>query len=362
VADPVAESFEIDVDVDNGTVTLTGKVDSLTESNVAERVAEGVKGVVDVKNKLDYAFTADRPDLDIKRDIEYRLKTDASIDSGLITVTVNDGKVTLAGSVGSALEKTEAQGEAWIVPGVTSVTNQLDVEWWIDGDTADWSDAWTDQDMRKAIENALITDPRVTSFDVITTVEDGVASLTGTVDNLQAKRAAEEEARDVLGVWRVKNYLRVRPNVSRTDAEIAADVREALRRDPYVDRYEIAVSAYNGKVYLTGDVDSLYMKNQAEQAAAGVRGVVEIQNNLGIDLTYTTKTDEEIKDDIKSQLWWSPFVDSDDISVEVHSGVATLMGSVEDWDELRAAKENAKEGGATSVISKLDVENGFGVD
>jgi osmotically-inducible protein OsmY len=81
---------------------------------------------------------------------------------------------------------------------------------------------------------------------------------------------------------------------------------------------------------------------------------------LDVDYEYTAKTDQEIEDDIESQLWWSPFVDSDDITVEVHSGVATLMGTVEDWDELRAAKKNARDGGATSVISKLDVENGFG--
>jgi hypothetical protein len=32
---------------------------------------------------------------------------------------------------------------------------------------------------------------------------------------------------------------------------------------------------------------------------------------------------------------------------------------VEDWDEYLAAKENTREGGATSVISKLDIENGY---
>jgi osmotically-inducible protein OsmY len=59
-------------------------------------------------------------------------------------------------------------------------------------------------------------------------------------------------------------------------------------------------------------------------------------------------------------LFWSPFVDSDDITVVVNSGVATLTGTVEDWSELQAAKENAREGGATSVISNLDIQNGNG--
>jgi osmotically-inducible protein OsmY len=360
VTDPVAESFEIDVSVDDENVRMTGEVDSYAEKTAAKEVAQGVKGVIDVENDLTYDLVADRADADVKEDVEYRLKTDASIDAGLITVKVKDGKITLDGSVGSAVEKSEAETEAWIVPGVKSVANKLDVKWWLDGGPAEWEDEWADADIEQAIDNALLTNPRVSSFNVVTTVDDGVATLTGTVDNLLAKRAAEEEAEDILGVRRVKNYLRVRPALSRTDTEIVNDVRQALRRDPYVDRYDIAVSVYNGDVHLGGEVDSWYMKNQAEEAAAGVRGVVDVQNNLDVDYEYTAKTDREIKDDIEGQLFWSPFVDSDDITVEVHSGVATLMGSVEDWDELQAAKKNARDGGATSVITKLDIENGFG--
>jgi osmotically-inducible protein OsmY len=358
--DPVTEAFEIDVSVDDGVVTLTGEVDSYTEKTVAEEVAESVKGVVDVKNLLTYDLVPNRSDADIKADIEYRLKTDASVDAGLITVDVDDGKVTLDGSVGSALEKSEAETEAWVVDGVKTVDNEIAVKWWLDGGTADWDGGWTDEDMELAVDSGLLTNPRVKSFNVDVSVDDGVATLTGTVDNLLAKRAAEEEAQDTLGVWRVKNYLRVRPALTRTDAEIAGDIRDALRRDPYVDRYDVTVSVYNGKAYLSGEVDSWYMKDQAEEAAAEVRGVVAIQNNLDVDYEFTAKTDQEIKEDIKSQLWWSPFVDSDDITVEVHSGVASLMGTVEDWDELQAAKENAREGGATSVISKLEIENGYG--
>lgn len=357
LADPVTESFEVDVNVDDGIVTLTGEVDSYTEKNVAEEVAERVKGVVDVENALNYKLVTDRTDVDIKEDVRYRLKSQASIDSGLVTVTVQDGNVTLEGSVASAAEKSQAETETWLVSGVKSVTNNLEVKWWLDGGTDEWGVGWDDEDMERAIENALETNPRVMSFDIMATVEGGVATLTGTVDNLEAKRAAEEEAQNMLGVWRVKNYVRVRPAVERSDREIANDVRDALRRDPYVDRYEIGVKVYNGEAHLTGEVDSWYMKDRAEQVTAGIRGVTEIKNNLDVDYEGTTKTDQEIKDDIESQLFWSPFVDSDDITVKVKSGVATLIGTVEDWGALRAAKDNALDGGATEVINKLEVKN-----
>ena len=326
-------------------VTLSGEVDSFTEKTVAEDVAEGISGVTDVTNRLTYDTISERTDTDIRADVEYRLKSDASIDAGLVTVSVDDGAVTLKGSVGSASEKSEAESEAWIVAGVQSVANQIDVKWWLDGGVGDWGDSWTDADMKLAAENALLTNPRVKSFNVTTTVNDGVATLTGTVDNLQAKRAAVDEARDVLGIWRVKDFLLVRPLDTRTDGEIARDIRDALQRDPYVDRYDITVTVYNGKAYLGGEVDSWFMHDQAEDAAAGVRGVLEIENNLDIDYEFVAKSDQEIKEDIESELFWSPFVDSDDITVEVHSGVATLKGNVEDWDELQAAQENAREGG-----------------
>jgi osmotically-inducible protein OsmY len=360
VLDPVTESYEVDVAVEDGVVTLTGKVDSYAEKTVAENVAEKVSGVTDVKNLLTYDLVSDRTDADIREDIKYRLRSDASIDSSLLTVSVDEGEVTLAGSASSSAEKSEAETEAWVVPGVQSVTNNIQVEWWLDSEISDWGDGWTDDNMQQAIENALLTNPRVNAFNVLAAVENGVATLTGTVSNLQAKQVAEEEAEDILGVWRVKNFLRVRPALSRTDTEIAQDIRSALQRNPYVDRYDITVNVYNGKAYLTGEVDSWFQKNEAEDVAAGVLGVVEIRNNLDVDYQFTAKTDREIKEDIEDQLWWSPFVDSDDITVEVHSGVATLTGSVDDWGELKAARDNARQGGAVAVVSQLDINNGGG--
>jgi osmotically-inducible protein OsmY len=86
-------------------------------------------------------------------------------------------------------------------------------------------------------------------------------------------------------------------------------------------------------------------------------GVVAVRNRLDVDAPFTAKTDREIREDIEDQLWWSPFVDSDDITVEVHSGVATLKGSVNGWNELQAARENARDGGAVAVINQVSINN-----
>jgi osmotically-inducible protein OsmY len=53
-------------------------------------------------------------------------------------------------------------------------------------------------------------------------------------------------------------------------------------------------------------------------------------------------------------------VDRDEVTVTVDDGVAELTGTVETWNERRAAEENAYEGGAVTVDNDLGVE--FGPD
>jgi osmotically-inducible protein OsmY len=70
----------------------------------------------------------------------------------------------------------------------------------------------------------------------------------------------------------------------------------------------------------------------------------------------TTRSDREIQRNIDSELLWSPFVDADDVKVTVEAGVATLTGSVDSLSEYNAARENAFEGGAVTVVNKLELE------
>lgn len=192
--DPVSKLYRIDVSVTDGIVTLEGEVGSHTERQAAEEVAQEVRGVVSVHNRLTYDLVADRTDSEIREDVAYRLRSNASVDAGLITVTVEDGNVTLEGTVRSAWEKSIAEDQARIVLGVAAVENELDVKWWADIDTGDLAAGWTDDDMQQAVENALLTNPRVNRFTIATSVNNGVARLIGTVDNLRAKREAEREA------------------------------------------------------------------------------------------------------------------------------------------------------------------------
>lgn len=53
----------------------------------------------------------------------------------------------------------------------------------------------------------------------------------------------------------------------------------------------------------------------------------QIMNNLDVDRSWTEKEDWQIKADIESELWWSPFVDSDEITVSVNDKEQHLIFS-----------------------------------
>lgn len=69
-----------------------------------------------------------RSDEDIKRDIEDSLFWDTWVDSTRVDVEVQNGVVTLTGTVSSIIEKRAAGDDAWDVPGVIDVKNEICIQ------------------------------------------------------------------------------------------------------------------------------------------------------------------------------------------------------------------------------------------
>ena len=379
--DPAADSYEIKTAVTGGVVNLSGTVQSFQEQNLALQLARQVRGVKDVKSDITVKYKAARPDPEIVADAKRAIENDAWLAPSQVNVTAAGGKVTLTGSVGSAAEKTRARTLAWVM-GVNSVDDHaLKVEPWLAKDMRrkPGMAARSDEEIKKAVKDAFVYDPRVFSFNPDVEVSGGVVTLSGGVDNVKAKHAAEQDARNTVGVYAVKNHIKVRPVKPPADDKLAQNVIDALLRDTVVDSFQVDVKADNGTVTLNGTVDSYYEKSHAEDVAYRLNGVVAVKNNL--DVNYPTVTyhnfrwdpyyvynpyyydwtrlplisDLEIKSDIEDELFWSPFVDEDEVQVSVDNGTATLTGTVDDWNEFYSAAENAREGGATSVINKLKV-------
>ena len=380
-SDPATDSYEIKVDANNGQITLSGTVESWQEKQLSEYVAKGVLGVKSIENNISVNYTSNRSDYEIQKDIEQSLKNDVRIDNALIDVAVNNGKVKLSGAVGSANEKTLAYSKAWTA-GTNSVNNKnLKVTEWARNENLRKGKyvSKTDTEIKDAVVDAFIYDPRVFSFNPDVSVLNGVVTLTGEVNNLKAKKAAEQNAKNVVGVFRVKNYLKVRPVFIPADSDLEADIESAMLKNPVVEKWEIDVTANNGVVYLNGSVDSYFEKTIAEDLASKTKGVLAVENNLSVfdnndfffydyygwntyyppyhvDIADTYNTDEVIKQNIVDELWWSPYVNQNEVDVNVENGKAILEGEVNTKREKLFAEINALEGGAAEVQNNLIVD------
>jgi len=355
--DPTTDSYDIKAAVANGAVILRGQVRSYEQKQLSEQVVEGVRGVKAIDDELTVDYAATRPDIEIQAEIARLLDSDVRVDSRNIDVTVDEGKARLTGFATSAREKSRAASDAWVA-GVRSVANDLEVRWWRKSDDLKRRvfQLRTDEQIEKAVKDAFLYDPRVESFNVLVHSRDGRVTLRGKVENLAAKKAAEGDAKHAAGVWSVVDQIAVRPQPFVADAMVVKRVQAALQRNPYLDRHDLTVSCYNGKVYLYGTTDTRFERSQAERAAWATSGVVDVQDNILVRQTWAWKSDAEIEQAIKDQLFWSPVVDNNEIQVTVENGVATLRGTVDTWHEYSTAAENAYQGGAKTVENRLHVK------
>lgn len=401
--DPATQSYQVHVTVENAAATLTGSVGSYGERRLAARIAKGVKGVKEVRNDVTINYLVKRTDAEIANDIKARLQWDVWINGELIKPVVEDGKVTLTGTIGSAISKSRALDDAW-VGGVTSVDDSgLKVESRASNgphQEHEYADR-SDSEIKQAVEATLLLDPRVSASPPNVTVEDGGVILSGNVGNLKAKTSAEQDAKNIVGVWRVDNLLNVRPSERPTDADMEKQLNAALAWDPLVDSSEITVAVTHRVAHLSGTVDSSFQKAEAQDVASRTKGVLSVTNHLKADRDYSDYyyyddwpyysyddwpyyssydwpysyynqspyyvtevfgqpylSDEQIKKNIEDGFFWSPFVDRSDIKVAVNGGVATLTGTVGTrmgWGEV---DRDAYKGGATQVIDQVKVKHG----
>jgi osmotically-inducible protein OsmY len=115
----------IKVIVNDGCVTLEGKVAMWYEKNAAENAVRNLWGVRSVRNHIEI-----KPKVyagDIRGKIRQTFERHADVDADKIQIAVTDGTVTLDGVVTSWREREDAEAAAWAAPGVMHVTNRLSV-------------------------------------------------------------------------------------------------------------------------------------------------------------------------------------------------------------------------------------------
>jgi osmotically-inducible protein OsmY len=211
----------------------------------------------------------------------------------------------------------------------------------------------TDVRVRDAVMRQLEWDPEVVASAIGVTARNGVVALTGYIDSYSGKLAAERAAKRVRGVRVVVNDIDVRLKLERTDADVAADVVRALAMCSAVPDGVQAV-VHNGHVVLTGKVDWLFQKRDAEKALRHIRGVRNMSNHITI---APRAVERDVRHHIAEALHRNANIDARHITVTVSGGRVTLTGNVGTWLQRESAERAAADApGIAQVDNRITVE------
>jgi len=118
-------SERVKVVVNDGRVTLEGKLEWQFQRESAERALHRLQGIRAIENFI--RLVPQISPTDIQKKITQAFHRSVQVDAQSITVDADDGEVTLRSQVHSWSEREAAQRSAWSAPGVRRVTNLIAV-------------------------------------------------------------------------------------------------------------------------------------------------------------------------------------------------------------------------------------------
>lgn len=218
--------------------------------------------------------------------------------------------------------------------------------------TAQLSDR--DISMKDAVMRQLDWDPEVDSSAVGVAARNGAVTLTGYTDTYFGKLAAERAAKRVRGVRAVANDIEVRLKLGRVDPDLAVDISRALvLRSTIPDTVQAAI--HNGHVALTGRVEWMFQKREAEKAVRHIRGVRGVMNHITV---APRAVERDVRHRIVEALHRNANLDSRHITVGVVGDKVILTGTVGSWLQRESAERAAADApGIAEVENKIAVES-----
>jgi osmotically-inducible protein OsmY len=202
---PALLETRLDVSVTGGVATVEGTVRTLRKKWDALEAIAKVRGItaIDDRVRLDSkGYSDDRIDSALRR----RIDDVPALRSAGVKGRVEDGVVTLTGSVGDARLRYRARDAAAETDGVVGIIDRID--------SGEEEDEKVERGVLSMVGPRAVTGiPGLVDVAVV----DGVVTLTGSVPTLFARLQAERLAFSVNGVKAVQNFLEVVPEATLDD-------------------------------------------------------------------------------------------------------------------------------------------------
>lgn len=196
-ADPLVDDGRVVVKVHNALVSLSGAVGNVEQSARAAEDASRVPGVSAVRNELLIGpFAATAEDLHVTAACLRALDSESHVPSGSVSLSVEDGVVTLSGKAHHHFQVAAAKRVVAGVDGVKRVVDNIVV---IDDPIAG--------DISARIEKSLAHRALLDGAHIEVFCQDDTVFLEGTVGSWDALREAQDVAWNAPGVGRVVERL-----------------------------------------------------------------------------------------------------------------------------------------------------------
>ena len=256
INDPLLKASEIKVTTENGTVWLSGTLDSQEKINRAIEVAKNQENVQSVQNNL----------------------------------TLGVPEQSASEQAGQKLDKA---GE--------SIGQYID-----------------DSVITANVKAAIIDDPLLKATEIKVTTDNGLVRLSGVLDSQEKINKALEVAKNQENVKSVQNALALgvpgqsaadlasqkldeaKESISdkmadadryMDDSAITGEVKAAIIDDPLLRASEIKVTTENGTVWLSGTLDSQDKINRALEVAKDQAGVKSVRNELTLAMPEQSQSE-----------------------------------------------------------------------
>ena len=212
-------------------------------------------------------------DLALKAHVEEQLSLDPVLDAASIGVSVSDAVVTLHGNVSSYWQRHVAEEIVMRIHGARALVNELEVRLPSDSERRD-------EDIARTAASALLWHSAIPEDRIKLEVSSGWVTLRGEVDWHYQRVAAERAVRDMMGVRGVSNQITVANKALK--AEIRGRIHEALKRNAIMNAQGVKVEVQGDMAVLSGTVQTLQRRMDAERAAWNVPGIARVENKIRV--------------------------------------------------------------------------------